>query len=1165
MEIALAAEAPQSNDAIAWQLIQVPGTWEADAEGRFQEHDGFAWYRCYVKVPDSWVDNKLYADSLVLAVNNVADAHETFVNGIKLGAAGTLPPHFASGYDEVRRYKIPPTALKKDIANVIAIRVFNNQDEGGFKGSAPLISSYEHEIKLEGSWEFHLGDDLSWAIEPPQTKPATAIFDKVEEASFVLKPTRELIHGDRLSPSDSLATMKVNDDLAVDQVLTEPIVAQPVFLNFDERGRMWVVQYRQYPHPAGLEMVSRNRYYRAVYDKVPPPPPNHFRGADQISIHEDTNGDGSYDRHKTFLEGLSIVTSAVRGRGGVWVLNPPYLLFYPDADDDDVPDGDPIVHLSGFGLEDTHAATNSLCWGPDGWLYSTQGSNTVAHLTVLGHDKPTGFMDGPGVWRYHPETHQFEVFAEGGGNAFGLEIDSQGRIYSGHNGFNTRGFHYVQGGYYDKGWEGKFMPVSNPNAFGTLPMMTHGEVPRFTHAFIRYEGAALPEKYNDKLFCVDPLRQHIMVSEISPRGSTFRTRDVGPALSSEDPAFRPVAINVGPDGAVYVADFYEYYIAHGQHYQGQIDPTTGRVYRIRAKDGRFAQPFDLRGKSTAELANLLSHPNKWYRQTALRMIADRRDKSIVPRLRNSVQKESGQVAVESLWALYQLGALDDALAAATLNHPNPTVRLWTVRFLGDANQVSSELAKKLVVLTTTEKNLEVLCQLAATARRLPAQEGLAIARQLLMIDSLADDPYLPLMIWWALESKCESDRDAVVSLFIGSATQDNLWDRPLVARHIAPWLMRRFAAAGTHDDLLAAARLLQSAVNDSQIDQLMAGFKEAFKGRPFGTLPTELMQQLRRTPLAKSLAFRLRMADAAAVDEALPKLNDHQAPLAERLELIDVFADVVQPRCVPPLLALLDSPSESDSLRIAAMTALQRYTDPEIGKTVTKLYGTLTPDVAAAAQTLLVIRPEWTLQLLQGVKDGYIPANAISVDTARKMLLHSDKRIAESVAKIWGEIKGTPNDQMREQIQKYSQTLANGTGNPYAGRALFENSCGKCHSLFGKGGQIGPDLTPMKRDDVSALLINIVNPSAEIREGFETYVAIAEGRVITGFLVQQDQQIVALRTQDGQTIRIPRDELEEDGLHKSGVSIMPEGILNSFNEQQLRDLFAYLRSTQPAR
>ena len=185
-----------------------------------------------------------------------------------------------------------------------------------------------------------------------------------------------------------------------------------------------MVQYLQYPFPAGVKIVKYDRYLRAVFDKVPPPPPRHDRGADKITILEDKDGDGKFESHKDFLTGLNMATSVAVGRGGVWVLNPPYLLFYPDRNRDDVPDGDPEVHLSGFGLEDTHAVANSLRWGPDGWLYGTQGSTTTADV------KGVKFL-GQAIWRYHPETRQFELFAEGGGNTWSLEFDSKGRLFSG--------------------------------------------------------------------------------------------------------------------------------------------------------------------------------------------------------------------------------------------------------------------------------------------------------------------------------------------------------------------------------------------------------------------------------------------------------------------------------------------------------------------------------------------------------------------------------------------------------------------------------------------------------------------------------------------------------------------------------------------------------------
>src|SRR5262245_15213550 len=358
-------------------------------------------------------------------------------------------------------------------------------------------------------------------------------------------PAPEARQDHPLSPEASLARFTIPEDLQIDQVLAEPLVRQPVFMMFDERGRLWVVEYLQYPFPAGLKILSHDSFWRAVYDKVPPPPPHHFVGGDKITSYED-RGDGVFRKEQTFVDGLNIVTSVARGRGGVWVLNPPYLLFYPDKDNDDVPDGDPEVILSGFGLEDTHSVVNSLRWGPDGWLYACQGSTVTANVIRPGLDKePIAHTMGQQIWRYHPETRRFEVFSEGGGNAFGCEIDEKGRVFSGHNGGNTRGFHYMQGAYLQKGLD-KHGPLSNPYAFGYFPPMTHPAVDRFTHNFIIYDGGALPRRYNGKLFGIEPLQGRVVESEIVPDASSFRTWDLGYVVRTTDQWFRPVDIKLGP-------------------------------------------------------------------------------------------------------------------------------------------------------------------------------------------------------------------------------------------------------------------------------------------------------------------------------------------------------------------------------------------------------------------------------------------------------------------------------------------------------------------------------------------------------------------------------------------------------------------------------------------
>jgi putative membrane-bound dehydrogenase-like protein len=961
------------------------------------------------------------------------------------------------------------------------------------------------------------------------------------------------------------ATFTVPADLRFDLLLSEPVVRQPVHLSFDERGRLWVVQYLQYPEPAGLKLLSRDSVWRVQYDKVPLAPPHHTPGADKITIHEDTDGDGQFDSQKTFVDGLNIATSVCHGRGGVWVTNPPYLLFYADRDGDDVPDGDPEVHLEGFGLEDTHSVANSLCWGPDGWLYGAQGSTVTGAVRRPGTtDKPIHSM-GQLIWRYHPESRRYEVFSEGGGNAFGVEIDTAGRIYSGHNGGNTRGFHYMQGAYLQKGFQ-KHGPLSNPYAFGYFPAMAHGDVPRFTHTFAIYDGAALPPAYQGKLFGVAPLLHHVVMSQIEPDGSTFKTRDVGFAADSADAQFMPVDIKQGPDGALYVADWHDAQCNHYRNHEGQIDRTTGRVYRLTARDATPRKAEDLSKLSSSDLVARLQHPDKWHRQTALRLLADRRDTSVATLLRKHLVERTDQLALESLWALNLVGELDEPTALAALDHANPHVRAWTVRLLGDERRVSPKLLARLADLAQQERDIEVRCQLACTARRLPPRDCLTIVRALLD-NGPADDPRLPLLVWWAIEAQVAADPAAVVDLFRDSA----VWSLPLVKSHLGERLMRRFAATGNRSDLAVCAQLLQLAPDAEAARQLMTGFEAAFAGRPLVNLPDELATALEKFAGA-SIVVGLRQGRATAVDEALQTLADSQADKSKQLQYVQVLGEVDQPRAVPALLEL-GTKSPDGALQTAALRALARYDDPRIPAAVIPAFSGMTDDVRAAAAALLAGRQTFAKTLLSAVDSAQASttqANAalfdkawIPVDVVQRLTLFSAPVVQDLVAKHWPDLKPATSDELKQEIARIAGILPAAVGQPKAGKQLFMNQCGKCHTLFSEGAKVGPDLTTFKRDDLQAMLLSIINPSAEIREGFTTYTVVTQdGRAITGTLAEQDSQTVTLRTPEGTLVAIARDDIDGEML-PTPQSIMPEGLLRGYTDQQLRDLFGYLRMTQP--
>ncbi|MFK7817585.1 MAG: PVC-type heme-binding CxxCH protein [Planctomycetaceae bacterium] len=962
--------------------------------------------------------------------------------------------------------------------------------------------------------------------------------------------------GPPLSPKESAEQFDVFDSFVFEQVLAEPHVRQPLSMKFDERGRLWVAEYIQYPYPAGLKTVSRDSYYRTVYDKKPIAPPNHERGADRISIHEDTNGDGAFDTHSTFLEGTSLTTSFAFDRDGVWVLNPPYLLFYPDANKDDVPDADPVVHLEGFGIEDTHSCANSLCWGPDGWLYGAQGSTVSGRVLRTGIDTEPVTSMGQLIWRYHPTTRQYEIFAEGGGNAFGVEFDSKGRLFSGHNGGDTRGFHYVQGGYFQKGFS-KHGPLSNPFAFGYFSWMGTHKLPRFTHDFVIYEGGAFPNEHNGRLFGIGPLQSHVVMSDVIPDGSTLKTKDLGHPVQSRDERFRPVEITLGPDGAIYVADFYESQISHRQHFDGQIEKDTGRIYRLKAKDSEPLKRFDLRSKTSSQLVDLLQHKNRWFRHSALRVLSERRDRSVVPKLLQLVRDQSGQAAIDALWAIHATRGLNDELAIEMLAHANPYVRSWTVRLMCDSgSDVSSGIAVRLQQLAQQEPHVEVRSQLACSARRLPTDQSFPIINDLARRDEDLDDPHIPLLLWWAIEAKAGADRDQVVDLMSDEAFRSSA----IVRTHLLSRTMRRFARSGKRVDLIAAARLFDVASDAGSKKRLMAGFEEAYEGRSLSGLPQPLVVALAKAG-GGSDVLQVRQQKPDAIARALKALANNKAPLAERVQFVEAFRDLKYEPAVPVLLQIVSTQGQTE-LKKTAIAALQTFSSENIGTSILKSYSKLPDEVRPVAQSLLSSRASWAKQLLTAVEANQIAPNDVTQDTVWRLQSMKASEVANRTKLVWGNARGATSAELKQRVGELEVAIRKDKGDPYAGKVLFTASCGKCHRLFDSGGEIGPDLTSYKRDDLNRMLLNIVDPSAEIREGYETWLALTEdGRTVTGFKIDEDDEVVVLKGADGVRVSIQKQDLEE--LIRQPVSVMPSGLLTRMNEQEIRDLFAYLRSSQP--
>ena len=1112
------------------------------------------WQRCFLQVPDRLVtsagdERDLWRSSTVIAMADLPGKFEVFLNGKIIIKSEGIP------LGEEQRFKIPKGILVKNKFNALVIRIDHKVLDRGL-ASAPVLIDYFNELVLDQEWEFTTTQPDAADFEAKVKKPEFAVYlgSQFKLSSRPLARTINPIRGRQVPPGKDLLLLETDDDLAVEGLLSEPEIAQPTHFSFDARGRLWVAQYRQYPYPAGLKMTGRDQYYRSKYNRIPPAPPHHDRGVDIISVHEDRDGDGTYETGKNVFEGLNMANSVVRGWDGIWVMHTPYLLFYRDENGDDIPDEDPEVRLAGFGLEDTHSVANGLTWGPDGWLYGGQGSTTTSRVTRPGFNDPPIYNEGPLVWRYHPSSKKFEVFADGGGNIFGLSFDAEGRLFSGHNGSETRGFHFVQNGQYLKQGKnpGKFGPPPNPFAFGELPMMAStNPVPRFSHFGIFVDAPALPARLQGTLLSVDPLHHYLITSSRSALGSTFKTSDMGFPLRSKDLTFRPVYLANAPCGGVIISDFREQYIAHGQNYQGQIDPDSGRIYRLRGEGKALIRDRNLEVKTSQELVMLLHHDNLWHRQTAVRLLGERADPTIVPQLRNLLNQQNPHPALEALWALHQMGELELQLSIRNLKHPAPMVRAWIIRLSADDGELEPELFNQILGLARRETNAEVQCQILSTAGRLEYQQGLAIAKEIIERSDHLQDPFIPLMAWHVVEAHCKDEAEAVLEAF----TNPKLWASPFFLKHIASRLMRRFAEAGSRSDFLCCARLLELAPDLAARAALMGGFEKAFEGRTIPALPDELNSRLGRP----SLSMRIRRGEAQALEEGTNLLSNSQATSADRLAVIRAFGTYQGTAEVWKKLLALAISVDAQSLNRDAIVALQNYDDKEIGETLVNFYPKSSLEFQSAILNLLSSRPAWALTLLQAVGPNDIPPGDFDRDLLARLVLHDNSKINDLVHEKFPNVEEQTPSLRLDALEKI---LSAQPGDPYAGESIFKVRCASCHKLFFKGGEVGPDLTRYQRDDLSTMLVSILEPDAEIREGYENVIVTTrDRRVLSGFLSDEDTNSIVLRGFDGADITIPRKNIIS--LKPAGRSLMPAGLLNGLDDAALRNLFAYLRISQP--
>jgi putative membrane-bound dehydrogenase-like protein len=954
-------------------------------------------------------------------------------------------------------------------------------------------------------------------------------------------------------PGEAARRMSVAEGLEVCLVAAEPMVRQPVAIEFDDRGRLWVIQYLQYPNPAGLKRVAVDRYSRTVYDRLPDPPPRGPRGADRITILEDADGDGRADGAHDFVAGLNLASGLAFGSGGVYVLQAPYLLFYPDRDRDDRTDGDPEVLLTGFGMEDAHSVANSLTWGPDGWLYGLQGSTVTARVRGIEFQQ--------GVWRYHPRTRRFELFCEGGGNMWGLDFDRHGRLFASTNVGGYVMLHGVQGGYYWKSF-GKHGPLHNPYTFGYFDHVRHDGV-KGGHVAVGglfYEADALPPAWRGCCIAADLLDHSIHAHEVSPLGSTVRARQMGDVLRANDTWFAPSDLTLGPDGALYVADWHDRRTAHPDP-DADWDRINGRVFAITARGAAPGPPRerDLTTRTDEQLVALLDHPNTWHRRKARRLLAERGADGVCDRLRRAALEGRGLAALEAMWAAYGCGGFDDATFERLLGHPDADVRAWAVRLIGDEPHVPARLAERLVEMASSEPDVAVRAQLACTARRLEPGPGLDLAHHLLARDRDGDDPHLPLLLWWAVERHAVAGREHALALF----TAPDAWRSAMIRSTIQARLIRRYAreASPSGDD--ACARLLAAAPSAAARRPLLAALDDAMSGRGAVAVAPRLARDVigraDRDPRDATLTrLAARFGSRPASERARAVAADSRAPESDRLAMLDLLGGLGDRRSVGLLLDLARDDSARPSVRSAALGALGRFEDESIAAALLAAYPRRDEPWRARARELLLSRASWARAYLAAVDRGTLPAGEMTLDQLGRFAALQAPDLAALVRKHWGATRGATREERLAEVRRLNNDLRAAPGDPARGRRLFRDRCATCHRLHGDGETIGPDLTYANRQDRDYLLVSLVDPSGVVRKEYRAYqVATTGGRVLSGLIVEQTPEAIVLRDARGQRTRIAAAAVQE--LKESDVSLMPESLYKELSPEQLRDLFSFLQ------
>ncbi len=970
-----------------------------------------------------------------------------------------------------------------------------------------------------------------------------------------------------LTPAEAAAGMKLPPGFKATVFAAEPDLQNPIALAWDARGRLWIAENYTYAEATLMfDLALRDR----------------------ILVFEDKNGDGRFSSRRVFHDTLQRLTSLEVGHGGVWAMCPPQLLFIPDRDGDGGPDGEPQVVLDGFTVhpEKNHTVANGLRFGPDGWLYGRCGGSSPAEIGLPGTRKEDRLPLRGALWRYHPHRRVVEVLNSGTTNPWGHDWNAHGELFfinsvNGHLWHSITGAHYLRGTtlepnpavydaieqhvdhwHFDTGlkWTQSRDGAGTANSYGG----GHAHV-----GMTIYQGDNWPAEYRGGLFTLNFHGRRANREILERKGSGYVGRPGADAFFSSDPWFRGIEISYGPDGGAFVLDWSDIGECHDST---GVHRLSGRAYKITYGDPKRPAVDDIAKLNARELIALHSHPNEWFvRQARLELAAraaDGRGTGDAARLLREIfeRNDAAVMKLRALWSLYVAGATDDEFLRAQLGHDNEHVRVWAIRLLSDGWPLDTVMSRRparaesagdaalladFARLAKTDPSGLVRLSLASVLQRLPVNRRAALASALAARPEDAGDHNLPLLIWYGLILLAEADPAQLLTV---AASCELPRTRTFIARRLAEDLEKNPAPI---DGLIAIARDKPAAFQGDIITGMadgLTGWRQAPKPGGWDAFAASMAAAENAAVRDSVRELSVLFGDGRALDEVRRVALDGQAGLSARQTALRTLI-ASRP---PDLRQVCEQVLNVQYLNTIAVGGLAQFDDPAIGENLARRYLSFAPSERGALIETLVARPGFAQALLGEIRAGRIPRTALTPFHARQIRGFGDARLTQELTAAWGESREPAADK-RALVARLKAGLTPETlraADLGKGRVVYANLCAACHTLYGQGGQIGPDLTGSGRDNIDYLLENIADPSAVVSADFRlNLVTLRDGRTLSGFVAGTTPRTLTIRTM---TEAVTVEHAEITARQELPQSLMPEGLLEAISSDQTRDLVAYL-------